>query len=293
MRANTDSLVEHMSIAIVTDSASDLEQGEIKGITVIPLHLHFGDEVFEDGVTLTKPDFWQRLDRVVEEGGVLPTTSQPAPGAFRDAYQQLIDDGADGVISIHISGKLSGTLNSARQGASLIENPPPFEFVDTETASMSVAWAAQAALDASRDGAGIEQAADAARESAARSRAVLFVETLDYLQRGGRIGRARHLAGRLLRMRPLLEVIDGEIVDIEKPRTRKKALDRLYAQIMAHGAPERVAIMHGGVESDAHDLANRVSEACDGMTVPVVLSSPVIGAHVGPGTVGASVLRRA
>ena len=282
-----------MSIAIVTDSASDLEQGEIDGITVIPLHLHFGDEVFEDGVTLTKPDFWQRLNRVVEEGGVLPTTSQPAPGAFRDAYQQLIDDGADGVISVHISGKLSGTLNSARQGASLLENAPPFEFVDTESASMSVAWAAQAALDADREGASIEQAAAAARESAARSRAVLFVETLDYLQRGGRIGRARHLAGRLLRMRPLLEVIDGEIVDVEKPRTRKKALDRLYAQIMAQGPPERVAIMHGGVESDARALADRVSAACDGMTVPVVLSSPVIGAHVGPGTVGASVLRQA
>ena len=151
-----------MSIAIVTDSASDLEQGEIDGITVIPLHLHFGDEVFEDGVTLTKPDFWQRLNRVVEEGGVLPTTSQPAPGAFRDAYQQLIDDGAEGVISIHISGKLSGTLNSARQGASLLENAPPFEFVDTESASMSVAWAAQAALDADREGASIEQAAAAA-----------------------------------------------------------------------------------------------------------------------------------
>ena len=282
-----------MSIAIVTDSASDLEQGEIEGIAVVPLHLHFGDEVFEDGVTLTKPEFWTRLDRVVEEGGVLPTTSQPSPGAFRDIYQRLIDDGAEGVISIHISGKLSGTLNSARQGASLLDDPPPFEFVDTESASMSVAWAAQAALDAINQDESIEQAADAARASAARSRAVLFVETLDYLQRGGRIGRARHLAGRLLRMRPLLEVIDGEIVDIEKPRTRKKALDRLYAQIMSEGPPERAAIMHGGAESDAHALAERVSAACDGMSVPVVLSAPVIGAHVGPGTVGASVLRRA
>ncbi|MYE06021.1 MAG: DegV family protein [Chloroflexi bacterium] len=282
-----------MSIAIVTDSASDLEQGEIEGITVVPLHLHFGDEVFEDGVTLTKPDFWQRLDRVLEEGGVLPTTSQPAPGAFRDVYQQLIEDGAEGVISIHISGKLSGTLNSARQGASLLDDAPPFEFVDSESASTAVAWAAQAALEAVRQDASIDQAADAARASAARSRAVLFVETLDYLQRGGRIGRARHLAGRLLRMRPLLEVIDGEIVDVEKPRTRKKALDRLYAQIMSGGAPERAAIMHGGAEADARALADRVSAACDSMPVPVILSAPVIGAHVGPGTVGASILRRA
>ena len=282
-----------MSIAVVTDSASDLDQAQIEGITVVPLHLHFGDEVFEDGVTLTKHDFWQRLDRVLEQDGVLPTTSQPSPGAFRDVYQQLIDDGADGVVSIHISGKLSGTLNSARQGASLLENAPPFAFVDTESASMSVAWAAQAALDAASGGASVDQAADTARAVAVRSRAILFVETLDYLQRGGRIGRARHLAGRLLRMRPLLEVVDGEIVDVEKPRTRKKALDRLYAQIMSPSAPERVAIMHGGAEADARELADRVSAACDGMTVPVVLSAPVIGAHVGPGTVGASVLRPA
>ena len=282
-----------MSIAIVTDSASDLEQGQIEGITVVPLHLHFGDELFEDGVTLTKPDFWQRMDRVLSDGGVLPTTSQPAPGVFRDIYQQLIDDGAEGVVSVLLSGKLSGTLNSASQGASLLENAPPMEFVDTESASSAVGWASEAALAAVRDGASVEQAAEAARDLAARTRTVLFVETLDYLLRGGRIGRARQLAGKLLRMRPLLELVEGEVADVERPRTRKKALDRLYAQIMSNGAPERVAITHGGAEADAHALAERVSAACDGMNVPVVLSSPVIGAHVGPGTVGASVLRRA
>lgn len=282
-----------MYIAIVTDSASDLEQGEVEGITVIPLHLHFGDEVFEDGVSLTKPDFWRHLDRVVEDGGVLPTTSQPSPGAFRDIYQQLIDDGADGIISIHLSGKLSGTLNSARQGASLLENAPPMEFVDTESASMGVRWAAEAALAATQGGASIADAAQVARETASRARTMLFVETLDYLLRGGRIGRARQLAGRLLRMRPLLELVDGEIADIEKPRTRKKALDRLYAQIMANGQPERVAILHGNAPDDASALASRVSDACGGADVSVILSSPVLGAHIGPGTVGAAVLRQA
>ena len=282
-----------MSIAIVTDSASDLEQGQIEGITVVPLHLHFGDELFEDGVTLTRSDFWHRLDRVVSEGGVLPTTSQPAPGVFRDIYQQLIDDGAEGIVSVHLSGKLSGTLNSARQGASLLENAPPIEFVDTQSASMAVGWASEAALAATQDGAGVPEAADAARELVARTRTMLFVETLDYLLRGGRIGRARQLAGKLLRMRPLLELVEGEVADVERPRTRKKALDRLYAQIMSTGTPERVAILHGNAEADAADLAQRVSAASDGMDVPLILSSPVLGAHIGPGTVGASVLRRA
>ena len=281
-----------MSIAVVTDSASDLEQGQIEGISIVPLHLHFGDELFDDGVTLTKPGFWQRLDRVLGEGGVLPTTSQPAPGVFRDTYRQLIDDGAEGIVSVHLSGKLSGTLNSARQGASLLEAPPPIEFVDTESASIALSWASEAALAASRQGAGVTEAAEAARELVARTRTMLFVETLDYLLRGGRIGRARHLAGKLLRMRPLLELVEGEVADVERPRTRKKALDRLFAQIMIHGQPERVAILHGNAEADASALAQRVSSACGGMDVPLVLSSPVLGAHIGPGTVGASVLRR-
>lgn len=282
-----------MSIAIVTDSASDLEQGQIEGITVVPLHLHFGDELFEDGVTLTKSDFWQRLDRVVSEGGVLPTTSQPAPGVFRDIYQQLIDEGAEGIVSVHLSGKLSGTLNSARQGASLLESAPQIEFVDTLSASMAVGWASEAALSATQAGAGVSEAAEAARELVSRTRTMLFVETLDYLLRGGRIGRARQLAGKLLRMRPLLELVDGEVADFERPRTRKKALDRLYAQIMNNGEPERVSILHGNAEADATALAQRVSAASSGMDVPIVLSAPVLGAHIGPGTVGATVLRRA
>ncbi|MYD16775.1 MAG: DegV family protein [Chloroflexi bacterium] len=282
-----------MSIAVVTDSASDLELGEIEGITVVPLHLHFGDEVFEDGLTLSKSDFWQRMDRVLSGGGVLPTTSQPAPGVFRDTYQELVSSGAEGVISVHISGKLSGTLNSARQGGSLLDDPPPMEFVDTESASIPVGWASEAALSAVQAGAGLSDAADAARESASRTRVIMFVETLDYLLRGGRIGRARQLAGKLLRMRPLLELVEGEVEDIERPRTRKKAIDRLYAQIMSGGEPERVAIMHGNAETDATALAQRVSESCGGLDVPVILSSPVLGAHIGPGTVGAAVRRRA
>ena len=281
-----------MSIAIVTDSASDLEQGQIDGVSVVPLHLHFGDELYEDGVSLAKPDFWRRLDRVVSEGGVLPTTSQPAPGVFRDIYQQLIDEGADGIVSIHLSGKLSGTLNSARQGASLLEQAPPMEFVDTESASIAVGWASEAALAASRDGHGVTETANVARELVGRTRTMLFVETLDYLLRGGRIGRARQLAGKLLRMRPLLELVDGEVANVEGPRTRKRALERLYAQVMSEGPPERAAILHGNAESDAQALAQRISAACDGMSVPVILSSPVLGAHIGPGTVGASVLRR-
>lgn len=279
-----------MTIAIVTDSASDLGAQELDGVTVVPLHLHFGDDVYEDGVNLKPIEFWQRLERVVREGGELPTTSQPSPGAFRDIYQQLIDEGVEGIVSVHLSSKLSGTFNSAQQGASLIEGRTPIQFVDTLSASLGVGWAAAAARSAAQSGASVSEAASAARDSARRTRAILFVETLDYLLRGGRIGRARQLAGRLLRMRPLLELIDGEVSDLERPRTRKKAIDRLFAQIMAAGEPDRVAILHGQATSDAQALASRVSDAAAGIDdVSVLLASPVLGAHIGPGTVGAIV----
>ena len=283
-----------MSVAVVTDSTSDIEQGQIEGIHVVPLHLHFGDEVFEDGVNLSKADFWQRMQRILSDGGELPTTSQPSPGAFRDVYAEIAAaEGVTEIVSIHISGKLSGTVNAARQGAGLLEHDINVEIVDTLSASLGVGWAAEAALEAAQAGATAAEAAQAARETAARVRVLVFVETLDYLLRGGRIGRARHLAGRLLRMRPLLELVDGEISDIERPRTRKKALDRLFAQIMSEGQPERVGVLHGASAGDAGALVQRISDRWAGMPVETVLSSPVIGAHVGPGTVGATVMRSA
>lgn len=280
-----------MRTAVVTDSTSDLPVDGLQpdGLTVVPIQLFFGDEQFEDGVTLSKADFWRRMTEMSADEP-LPTTSQPSPGAFRDVYQALLEAGAEEIVSVHLSGKLSGTLNSARQGAELLAAKPPLAFVDSQTASAALAWTAQAALAAAQDGANAAAAAQAAAETANRTRTLLFVETLDYLLRGGRIGRARHLAGRLLRVRPLLEVVDGEVVDIEKPRTRAKALQRLYTHIMAQGTPEQVAILHGQAQADADAIAQQVSAACGGMDVPTVLSSPAVGTHTGAGTVGAAVL---
>ena len=271
-----------MSVHIVTDSTSGLSSGD--DISVIPLHVQFGDEVFEDGVTLTQAEFWRRLPTAAE----LPTTSQPSAGAFRDVYAAHGD--AEAIVSLHISGDLSGTLESARQGAALLDGGPEIHVVDTRSTSFGLAWAAQAAATVAAAGGSAEDAAEAARRVAARTRILLFVETLDFLLRGGRIGRARHLAGKVLRVRPLLELRDGVIVDIERPRTRRRAIERLYEQILAGGAPERVAILHGDAESDAQALAARLRTALPGLEIGIDLGSPVIGAHVGPGTVGVGVL---
>ena len=224
-----------MSVHIVTDSTSGLSSSE--AITVVPLHVQFGDQVFEDGVTLSQEEFWRRLPRAAE----LPTTSQPSAGAFRDAF--AAHSGAEAIVSVHISGSLSGTLQAARQGAALLEGGPPVHVVDSRSTSFGLAWAAQAAAEVAAAGGSAVEAAAAAEQTAARARILLFVETLDFLLRGGRIGRARHLAGKLLRVRPLLELADGAIIDIERPRTRRKAI-RAALRACARSGPAAACSDH-------------------------------------------------
>ena len=271
-----------MSVHVVTDSTSGLQTSD--AISVVPLHIQFGDQIFEDGVTLSHEEFWRRLPNAVD----LPTTSQPSAGAFRDVYAAHAD--ADAIVSLHISADLSGTLESARQGAALLEGGPPVHIVDTRSTSFGLAWAAEAAALVAAAGGSAEAAAEQARRTAERTRIMLFVETLDHLLRGGRIGRARHLAGKVLRVRPLLELVDGAIIDIERPRTRQKAIERLYRQITAGGPPDRLAILHGDAEDDAQALAARLRAELPQLEIEISLGSPVIGAHVGPGTVGVGVL---
>ena len=271
-----------MSVQIVTDSTSGLRSSE--QITVVPLHVQFGDEVFEDGMTLTREEFWRRLPNAAQ----LPTTSQPSAGAFRDVYAAHAE--ADAIVSLHLSGELSGTLESARQGAALLDGGPPVHAVDTRSIAFGLGWAVEAAALVTSAGGGPDAAIAEAMRVAQRTRILLFVETIDHLLRGGRIGRARHLAGKVLRVRPLLELVDGTIVDIERPRTRQKAIERLYRQITAGGVPDRVAILHGDAEADAQALAARLRAELPQLEIEISLGSPVIGAHVGPGTVGVGVL---
>ena len=277
-----------MPVRVVTDSTADLEPERVEAlaITVVPLNVHFGQELFQDGVTISKEQFYERLP----ESEALPHTSQPSPAEFKLAYEALGD--AEGIVSVHIGGKLSGTINAARQGAEMLdESHPPIAFVDSDQASLGLGYAVQAAAEAARDGGNFEQVTDAARDAAHRCRVVLFVDTLEYLQKGGRIGRARAFLGTLLRTKPLLELRGGEIEGIERPRTRQRAIDRLFAQVMRSPRPEKIGILYGSTPLDAYQLAERVREAEPEVEVEVVRASPVIGVHTGPGALGAAILR--
>ncbi len=278
-----------MAIRVVTDSTADLDGETLDrhGIAVVPLNIHFGGEVFRDGIDLGKDAFYDRL----VQSAVLPRTSQPSVLEFRRVYETFPD--AEAIVSIHIGGKLSGTINAAqtaaRMGREADPGGPPVIVVDSDQASMGLGFPVLAAAEAAAGGAAAEAVVAAARGCAARCRVLLFVDTLEYLQKGGRIGRARAFLGTLLRTKPVLELTDGEIAGIERPRTRQKAVERLYQLILKTPRPARIAILHGTTPDEAAALGERVRAQLPGVPISVVQVSPVIGVHIGPAALGAAI----
>ena len=277
-----------MTIRIVTDSTADLDTVDVEqyGIIVVPLTIHFGSESYRAGIDIQSDEFYRRL----RDSEVLPRTSQPSPAAFQEAYEGLGD--AEGIVSVHISGKLSGTLNSARAGAALLESAPPIELVDTNSASMGLGFAVLVAARAAAGGADLAAVAAAAREAAAQTRLLMLVDTLEYLQRGGRIGKARAFLGTMLKTKPLLELRNGVIEPLERPRTRQRATERLFDLIVGTPGAAEIVVLHGSTPKEAGALAQRVQEALpDVLSVGIRHCSPVIGVHTGPGALGAAILR--
>ena len=275
-----------MAVKVVTDSASDIPAevaGEL-GISVVPCTIFFGADAFKDGVEITKEEFFHRLTT----GGVMPTTTQPSVGDFLDVYKPLAEAGHD-IVSVHVSGKLSGTVNSARLAAEELQGTT-VEIVDTELASMGVALAAKAAVNAAAGGADAAGAAEAARGSAASTEVFVVPDTLEYLKRGGRIGSAQALLGSLLSMKPILKLTDGEVHPHEKVRTKGKAVQRMR-EIAAAGGPYReAAVMHRVTDEEAASMADHLAQ----FTANPVLNGSIgasIGAHTGPGVIGFALVK--
>ncbi len=273
-----------MAVKVVTDSASDIpaEVAEELGISVVPCTIFFGADAFKDGVEITKEEFFERLT----SGGVMPTTTQPSVGDFLEVYKPLAEAGDD-IVSVHVSGKLSGTVNSARLAAEELQGTT-VEIVDTELASMGVALAAKAALDAAAGGGDAAAAAQAARDAAANTEVMFVLDTLEYLKRGGRIGSAQALLGSLLSMKPILKLTDGEVHPHEKVRTKGKAVQRMR-EIVASGGPYReAAVMHRVTDEEAGSISDHIAQ----FTANPVLSGSIgasVGAHTGPGVIGFAV----
>ena len=277
-----------MAIKVVTDSTSDLpaDVAESLGIEVVPLNVHFGSDVYKDRVNLMPDTFYDKLIN----GDVLPTTSQPSVGEFIDVYERLGSD-ADGIVSVHISEKLSGTMNSARLASQQANADCPIEVVDTFQVSMGVGICAMEAAEVANSGGDMNQVLLAARNAVTRSQCFFMLETLEFLQKGGRIGKAQALIGNLLKIRPMLMLQEGEVHPLGRERTRRKGIAKLVDTVEELAPISGLAVMYSTGPDEAQTLAQNVSKFMIEGREPMMLQiGPVIGTYAGPDTLGIALI---
>lgn len=270
------------TVAIVTDSTADLppELARSRSITVVPLTLHFESKSLLDGIDITPSDFYRQLPAATTH----PTTSQPSPARFAEAYKELLTD-HEAVVSIHISEKLSGTFDSALQGADLTD-PKRVHVIDSQLVSMSLGLVTLAAAEMVQQGMtaeSIEQKVLAMRQQV---QTYFSVATLEFLRRGGRIGRASAFLGSVLQVKPVLCIRDGLVTPLERVRTFDRALNRVVDLVRAVDRGKGVCAIVGHADA-AHD-AERVARELEPITETLMIQplGPVVGAHAGPGVVG-------
>jgi DegV family protein with EDD domain len=279
-----------MSIAIVTDSTSDIPKdiAEQHGITVVPLNVRFGMEEFKDGIDIDNDEFYRRLQAESE----LPTTSQPSPGDFSATYEKLLAE-HDGVVSVHISGKLSQTINSAVQGAREVDSDgTKIKTIDTGQATIPLGLIVIEAAKSAASGADIEGVVAAVNDATDRARFYGMVDTLEYLLKGGRIGRAKGFIGGLLKVTPIITLEEGESSPVASPRTRRKGLEKLK-QLVEEAAPFDQLALHYSTEPEevqklAADLAHLAPEG--GVMISQI--GAVVGTYSGPGSLGVGFIRK-
>lgn len=274
-----------MAIHIVTDSTSDLTPALLAElgaeVHVVPLTVHFGEEEYKDGVDLDTKGFYEKL----KAGGEMPRTSQPSPAAFLDVYQKVANPG-DVILSFHISSRLSGTHQSAVLAARQVEERR-VEVLDTRSVSLGLGLiAAQAARDA-KEGKDVEEILATSRELIGKVRILFVVDTLEYLQRNGRIGRAQALVGGLLSIKPILTLEDGVVTPVEKVRGKAKALARIVELACEHAGKVRMGgVMHAAAPEEAQEFRSELERRLGVEKLYLAELGPTVGTHVGPGTLG-------
>jgi len=277
-------------VAILTDSTAYLPPSALQKhrIHVVPLTVVLGDQALEEGTEISARSLAEALRqrRAV-------TTSRPGPQTFADAYRAAAEAGADGIVSLHLSAEFSGTYDAAVVAAR--EAPVPVRVVDTGVVAMALGFCALAAAEAAEAGGSLDEAVAAAEKRAEGTSAYFYVDTLDYLRRGGRIGAAQALLGSALAVKPLLELVDGRIGMLEKVRTAGKAIARLEEIVVerAGNADADIAVHHLAAPERAERLATALRERVPGLgELHVSEVGAVIGAHTGPGLLGAVVSLR-
>ena len=270
-----------MNIKVVTDSSSDLSPdfAEALGIVVVPLYVRFGEEIYRERVTISDEEFYQKL----LEGTVHPVTIQPSPSDFSEVYQKIARE-ADGIISIHLSSKLSGTVNSALLAKDVVRTDCPIEVVDSRTVSVALGLITIAISRAARQGNELQQVLEIAKDAIENTHSLCLLDTLKYLELGGRIGKAKALLGTMLNIKSLITVKDGEVVSSGQVRSRTEGMEQLVDFVKDAATVKDLAIGYSTTIDDAISLIQRLYSPRAKPKAMLFRLGTTIGAHTGPGT---------
>ena len=271
-----------MSVKIVSDSACDIpkELAEELDIHVVPLYVNFGEESLRDGIDINAENFYQRLT----SDPIHPFTSQPSPGDFLDIYQKLDSDN-DGIISIHLSAKLSGTFKSASIASEDQSLKSKISVIDTGHVSMSSGLCVIEAAMLAKNGADFDTIVKATNDFASRAHFVGLLDTLVYLEKGGRIGKARSMLGSLLNIKPMITVENGESKEFGKARTFKKGIAKLTDYCNQFGKLHSLSVVYSTDSDLALEFSDNLSSLINSKPI-ISRIGPVTGTHSGPGTIG-------
>jgi fatty acid kinase fatty acid binding subunit len=266
------------NFAVVTDSTADLPDAwrDQYAIEVVPLKVLFGQETFRDRVDITDQQFFNRL----AASSALPTTSAPSPGEFAEVYQRLSKDYA-GCISIHIGAQLSATAEAARVGASSVDGFK-VSVIDSQTVSMPIAFLCRVAAECTT----LDEATTAVEQRVPKARVLALLDTLRYLEMGGRLSRAQAMIGTMLDLKPLLLVADREIKPVDRVRTRSRAIPRMVEYFKSDMPVEHMAVMHAQAADEAEQVAGELRTEFPGREVTVGQIGAVLGTHTGPKAMG-------
>jgi DegV family protein with EDD domain len=272
-------------VAFVTDSTGYIPPHLIEdlAITIIPQELIWGKETFLDGVDIQPDEFYRRL----QTAKTMPTTSQAQPARFLQVFQSLLEQDYQ-ILNILISEKLSGTISSAVQAKGMLPEAP-IEIVDSRTTAMAMGFLVLETARLAREGASLEECKQYAERGRDNTGLLVTVDTLEFLHRGGRIGGGARFLGTALNIKPILELVDGRLEAVERVRTRSKALNRVSELVenrIAGRQPVRLAALHANCQGEAHELLDRLVSQIGAVEQVLTDVSPVVGTHVGPGTIG-------
>jgi len=269
-----------MKVKVVTDSTADLPSQLAKelGITIVPVYLRFGDKIYRDRVDISEDEFYQRL----LHDPIHPSTTQPSPQDFADVYNNLAQ-GADGIISIHVSSKLSGTYNSTLRGKEVVEKECPIEVIDSQAVTMGLGQLAIVANTIAESGKSLQQVVEEVKQMIPSIHLLGLLDTLKYLALGGRIDKVQGLLGSVLSVKPMLTIKNGELVPAGRVRSRAKGIDMLFDFVENAVDIQDLAVVYNTALDEAKALIERIGFTFPKERIMLARLGPALGVHTGPG----------